>query len=275
MLIQTFPFIQKIYRMPFVSKRVESFFVQLMADAIKLREEQKIERDDYLNYLLQLRKKKNLPDIDMVAHTITFFLDGFETSSIVIAHMLYYLAANKSIQDRLRKEINDNVGENGRIDIDALSEMEYLDQVFHETIRINPPAGITSKVCTIPTELTDYKDNILPIEKGMIVQIPIYCIHHDPEHYPAPEVFNPDRFSAENGGLKHYKDKGVFLGFSDGPRICLGMRFGITQSKAAVAEILRNFEITVNPKTKEPLVLDPKAFLLLPFGGLWLNFKAL
>lgn len=90
LLIQTFPFIQKIYQMPFVSKRVESFFVQLMEDAIKLREEQKIDRDDYLNYLLQLKQKKNLPNIDMVAHTITFFLDGFETSSIVIAHVILF-----------------------------------------------------------------------------------------------------------------------------------------------------------------------------------------
>lgn len=49
----------------------------------------------------------------------------------------------------------------------------------------------------------------------------------------------------------------------------------MAQSKAAIAEILRNFEITVNPKTKEPLVLDPKAFLLLPIGGLWVDFKAL
>ncbi|KAJ6638130.1 putative cytochrome P450 28a5, partial [Pseudolycoriella hygida] len=275
LLVQIFPFIQKIYRMPFVAKKVESFFEQLMEDAIKLREEQKIERDDYLNYLLQLRKKKNLPNIDVVAHTITFFLDGFETSSIVIAHILYHLGANKSVQDKLRQEINENVGKDGRIDLDVLNEMEYLDQVFHETLRINPPAGMSSKVCTVATELRDYEGNILPIEKGIVVQIPVYCIHHDERFYPEPEKFDPDRFSAANGGLKTYRDKGVFLGFLDGPRMCLGMRFALTQSKAAVAEILRNFEVTVSPKTQEPLVLDPKAFLLLPIGGLWINLKAL
>lgn len=86
-LLQVFPFIKKIYQMKIVSKSVESFFIRLMEDAIKLREERKIERDDYLNYLLQLKEKKNLPNIDVVAHTITFFLDGFETSSIQIAHV--------------------------------------------------------------------------------------------------------------------------------------------------------------------------------------------
>lgn len=74
LLVQIFPFITKIYRMPFVKKHTQDFFMKLMDDAIRLREEQNIERDDYLNYLLQLKKRKNLPDIDVVAHTITFFL---------------------------------------------------------------------------------------------------------------------------------------------------------------------------------------------------------
>lgn len=60
------------------------------------------------------------------------------------------------------------------------------------------------------------------IEKPLIVIVPVYSIHHDPEHYPNPNVFNPERFSEENGGLKQYKEKGVFLGWGDGPRICLG-----------------------------------------------------
>lgn len=90
LLVKTFPFIRKIYKMPFISKRVESFFVQLMDEAIKLREEQKIERDDYLNFLLVLKKKKNLPSIDMAAHTMTFLMDGLETSSNVIAHVIIY-----------------------------------------------------------------------------------------------------------------------------------------------------------------------------------------
>ncbi len=101
LMITVFPGIKKIYKMPFVSKRVESFFVQLMADAIKMREEHKVERDDYLNYLMQLKEKKNLPNIDMVAHTITFMLDGFETSSIAIAHVYTYLSNRRDYIHRV------------------------------------------------------------------------------------------------------------------------------------------------------------------------------
>lgn len=83
----------------------------------------------------------------------------------------------------------------------------------------------------------------------------------------------PERFDSEHGGLKAFKDKGVYLSFGDGPRICLGVRFALMQSKAAIAQIIRNFEITVNGKTQEPLVIDPKEFINVKTGGLWLDFK--
>lgn len=103
-----------------------------------------------------------------------------------------------------------------------LSEKLNISHII-ETLRINPPGGVSSKVCTTATELTDYQNNPVEIEKGTVVQLPIYCLHHDDRFYPEPEKFDPDRFSAANGGLKAYKDKGVFLGFLDGPRMCLGM----------------------------------------------------
>lgn len=87
---------------------------------------------------------------------------------------------------------------------------------------------------------------------------------------------------------------GVYLAFGDGPRICLGnvndklilmitrntslkiftgMRFALLQVKAAVVEIVRNHELSVNKKTHDTVVYDPKNFLLMPLGGIWLNFK--
>lgn len=95
------------------------------------------------------------------------------------------------------------------------------------------------------------------------------------EYYPEPEKFIPERFNPEHGGVKAFKDKGILLPFGDGPRICLGQRFALMQSKAAIAEIVRKFEISVNDKTQRPLVLDPKEFINVKIGKLWLDFKAL
>lgn len=93
-------------------------------------------------------------------------------------------------------------------------------------------------------------------------------------YYSDPVKFKPERFDAEHGGIKAFRDKCVFLPFGDGPRMCLGLKFALMQSKAAIAEIVRNFEITVDPKTILPLVIDPKQFMNIKIGGLWLNFKS-
>lgn len=87
---------------------------------------------------------------------------------------------------------------------------------------MNPALGVMSRRCTEPIELDGLKDKKLSIEKSLVVTIPVWSIHHDAEYYPNPEEFNPDRFSEENGGPKAFKDKGVFLAWGDGPRICLG-----------------------------------------------------
>lgn len=107
----------------------------------------------------------------------------------------------------------------------------------------------------------------------MNISIPLYQIQRDAEYYPKPEDFNPERFDPVNGGVKAFKDKGVFLTFGDGPRICLGMKFATMQAKAVIVEIVKNFRITVNDKTEHPLVIDPKEFLNVKKGGLWVDFK--
>lgn len=141
-----------------------------------------------------------------------------------------------------------------------------------ETTRLFPVLGHLTKLCTEDFELTDYKDHKLTVRKGTAIYIPTYSIHHDEEHYSNPEQFDPDRFSAENGGLKKFKDKGVYLAFSDGPRICLGMRYGTLQVKVAIVELIRNFIFKPNAKTQVPCVYDPSNFMLAQVGGLWVDF---
>jgi cytochrome P450 len=150
--------------------------------------------------------------------------------------------------------------------------MPYIDQVIHEALRMHPPAVFVNRICTEDIKL-EYEGRKATVFKDMNILIPIYQIHYDSEHYEDPESFKPERFDAEVGGLKKYKDKGVYLPFGDGPRICLGMKFALMQSKAAIAAIIKNFVISVNEKTADKMVLEAKEFLNVKVGGLWLDFK--
>lgn len=79
-----FPSIFKWYEMPFLASDVEQYFLGLTERAISLRNESADKPDDYLSFLMKLKEKRNLATVDVAAHSITFFLDAYETSSIVL-----------------------------------------------------------------------------------------------------------------------------------------------------------------------------------------------
>lgn len=90
----------------------------------------------------------------------------------------------------------------------------------------------------------------------------------DPDFYPEPEQFIPERFSPENKAKRHPM---TFLPFGDGPRNCLAFRLGFLITKVAVASIIGNFRVTLNKKTIVPLRIK-KALLLDVEGGVWVDF---
>ncbi|KAL7036965.1 hypothetical protein ACKWTF_009018 [Chironomus riparius] len=271
-LVESFKFLKGVIKIRFMPDDIKDFFVNLLQQALKYRKENNVQREDFLDYIIQLRNKKNISELEMASHTISFFTDGFETSSIAISYALYELAKNKRVQDKLRVEVNKHCDDNGLLNFETLNDIAYLDQVFHEALRLHPPALLTSRMCTETVDL-EHDGKKVTVEKEKNVFIPIMQIHYDSEYYLEPKSFQPERF--DDGAMKDYLDRCVFLPFGAGPRICLGMRFALLQSKAALAAIVHNFEISVNEKTADPLIIDPKEFLNVKVGGLWLNFKPL
>nr|XP_029718734.1 uncharacterized protein LOC109429227 [Aedes albopictus] len=275
LMVTTFlPSIKNFYKFSFVPKEVEHFFIRIMQDAIRHRKDNNIVRNDYLDHLLSLQEKKQISEIDMAGHGVSFFADGFETSSLVMTYCLYDLASHPDIQSRLRDEIRNVQANKGGVNYDTIGEMTYLDQVLNESLRLHPIIPVLAKRCTEDTVLIGPKGKKIPVSAGTAVTIP-YFVQLDPQYYQDPEKFDPDRFSPENGGTKPYREQGVFLPFGEGPRMCLGMRFAIAQVKRGIVEILDKFELTVNSKTQVPLTFEPKMFMLYPVGGIWLDYKSI
>lgn len=108
------------------------------------------------------------------------------------------------------------------------------------------------------------------IEKGTSIFIPILGIQHDPEYYPNPEKFDPDRFGSEE---KKNRDSMSFLSFGEGPRNCIGLRFGMMQARIGLVTLLNNFQFTLSSKTATPLAFEPRPLILSPQGGVYLKLK--
>ncbi|EDW27570.1 GL20201 [Drosophila persimilis] len=176
-------------------------------------------------------------------------------------------------QQRLYEELDKASPSKELPDLDELNDLPYLSACFNESLRIYPAGGWASKTCTEPYKLHgSHHSQPLQMLPGDNIMIPIYGLHHDPQFYPEPEEFRPERFL--DGGLKRFKQMGVFLGFGNGPRQCVGMRLGLAQAKAALAAIVQRFEVRVHPRTADGLELDPYIFVGCHKGGIWLDFVA-
>jgi len=125
------------------------------------------------------------------------------------------LGKNKRVQDKLRDEVNKHWNNNNQINFETLNELSYLDQVFHEALRMHPPATILSKACTETADL-EFDGKKVTVEKGLSVYIPVYSIHYDSDYFLEPKSFHPERF--DDGAMKDYLDRCVFMPFGAGPR---------------------------------------------------------
>ncbi|EAT39036.1 AAEL009119-PA [Aedes aegypti] len=110
------------------------------------------------------------------------------------------------------------------------------------------------------------------LEKGCRVLLPVYAIHQDPKLYPNPEQYDPDRFNPENSAARHSM---AFVPFGEGPRFCIGQRFGMMQARIGLTYLLKNFRFTLSEKTPSPLKILANSTVLASEGGLWLKLEKL
>lgn len=194
--IMSFQKFSHLVGLMFNPKDSADYFLKIFSDTIKYREENKIDRNDFIKLLLQMKQGDTLTPKEMAAESFLFFFAGFHTTASLMNFLLYELALNHEIQTKLRQEIDAKLKENaGKISYDIVADMKYLDMVVNEGLRKYPPIFVLTRKCT-----EDYKvpNTNLIIPKGTQCTIPIYSIHHDKEYYPEPDVFDPERFSNEN-----------------------------------------------------------------------------
>ncbi|XP_069672102.1 probable cytochrome P450 6a14 [Periplaneta americana] len=275
-----------------LDKKVAKYFRNMVEETVNYREKNSFKRNDFIQLLIQI-KNKGTVDADcknghqnghtisektsddntmsmncLAAQAFVFFLAGFETSSTTMQFCLYELTKNPDIQDRVRQEIDEILKKHdGKITYEAVQEMEYLDKVVSETLRKYPPVPILNRECTKTYHIpgTD-----IVLNEGDLTVIPVLGLHHDPKYYPNPERFDPERFSEEEKAKRHHY---AYLPFGEGPRICIGMRFGLMQTKVGLISLLSRYQFCVSKETPIPLVMEPKSFVLSPIGGMHLQIK--
>ncbi|KAJ3654759.1 hypothetical protein Zmor_013927 [Zophobas morio] len=257
----------KIFRLKLFNPISIKFLEESFWDIMNSRTNSKSHRNDLIDILLQLKRdEKNFLDGDLLtSQAVIFFAAGFETSSSTMGFALHELACQPEIQTKLRKEIIEISKQHGGINYDSLKKMEYLEMCVKETLRKYPVLPALERKSnsryTIPETGT-------VIEKDTPVFISVMGLQNDPKYFPNPEVFDPERFSSNN---KHLVENCSYLPFGEGPRNCIGARFGMMSVKFGLANIIKNFVVEATSETKQKIKLNPNGLVLSPQNGISLK----
>jgi len=202
------------------------------------------ERQDLLSLLLATRDENGQPLSDefLRNNILTMFFAGHETTANTLTWALYYLSQHPDILARLQHEV-DTVLDNGRVPTLAdLPQLPYTLMVIKETMRIQPTVATIPRAILDDVELGGYR-----LKAGSLVLISPYVLHHDPRRWASPDVYDPERFSAENEpNIAKYG----YLPFGGGPRVCIGNHFALMEAHILLALIIRRYALKLVPGAK-------------------------
>lgn len=255
-----------------IPQSAENMFKRIFISTLKRRKESGLFRNDLIDILLAFKEASDKGDTELkltddmlLSHATEFHIAGYETSSSTMTFVLYELAKHPEEQQKLRKEIKEAYEKAGGIlSFEAINSMEYMSKVLNETLRLYPQISYLDREVTLdPGEagysLEPFSDYVLP--QGMPIYIPAAGFHYDPQYFPDPYKFDPERFSSEN---KRNIASGTYMPFGMGPHNCIGERLALLQTKVGLFYLLKDHYFEMNSKTMktpkfEKFMLDRKS----------------
>jgi len=193
---------------------------------------------------------KKLTTEEVVAQCNLFLFAGFDTTANTLSLTAFYLAKNPSVQEKLKKEIEDNCVDSS-VSYEDLNKLKYCEAVMKEVLRLHPIAAMALN----RTAATTTKLGNVTIEEGTCVHVDVIGLHYAKEIWGQDvDEFVPERWLKE-------KVPNAFYPFGGGPRICVGMRLAYIEEKLALVHILRQFKILETPNTGDKPIMFSNAVL--------------
>jgi len=211
-------------------------------------------KTDVLAMLMQARDEEGQPmtDRELRDELITALAAGHETTATALAWGFERILLHPPVYQKLREELDAAGG------VDATPEkiasLPYLDATIKEVMRLRPVVPAVGRVLQRPMTIGGFD-----MPKGTAVGACIYLAHRNPDVYPEPEAFRPERF------LGVATDPVSWLPFGGGIRRCIGAQFALYEMKIVLATILAACDCEL--AQRGPARTGRRAVTLWPIGG--------
>jgi len=205
---------------------------RLLHEQIAERRADDGDRDDVLAMLLGARHEDGSPmsEEELRDELMTLLVAGHETTASTLAWAFERLAREPQVLAALTGETREGDDE------------DYLLATIRETLRRRPVLPNTApRLVKKPIEVGGWH-----YEPGPCLVANAYLIHHDPDIYPDPYAFRPERFLDEKPGTY------TWIPFGGGRRRCIGMSFAMLEMRVVLRAVLRAYDLDLTGAAHEP-----------------------
>jgi cytochrome P450 len=188
------------------------------------------------------------------------FLAGHDTTASALQWWLWLMAQHPAAAERAHQEVQRVLA--GREPSAAdLPQLDWLTATLKEALRLYPPApSLTARRTTQELQVAGWR---IP-RRTLVFSVP-WVAHHDARWFPEPEVFRPERFTADAPP----PPRGAWMPFGTGPRVCIGQHFAMLEMTLVAAMLLQRYTLHTEPGQAEPRpVLN---VTLRPAQPIWLH----
>jgi cytochrome P450 len=211
-----------------------------------------LERKDTFHYLLNSKDPvtgKKFTTEELQADSALIIAAGSDGVGLTLAACLFYLLSNPTTMEQLVCDVRENFNSVEEIRNPKLGTLSYLHACIEETLRMNPP-----KASSLPRQVLKGGMTIDGhfIPEGITVGTPLYVVHHDPNIFPDPWSFRPERWIASpstgNTSESVSAAKAACGPFLVGPMNCIGKNMSYIALKLALAHILFCNDVRIGGK---------------------------
>uniref|UniRef100_A0A182LYU9 Cytochrome P450 n=1 Tax=Anopheles culicifacies TaxID=139723 RepID=A0A182LYU9_9DIPT len=204
---------------------------------------------------------RQFSDDEVYSQVNNFMFAGHDTTSSAITFILYSCAKHPDVQQRVYEEICAEIPADEPINQQRINNLKYLELVIKESLRMFPPVPYYSRHID-----HDTTQGGIRLQKGSTIVFGAYMMHHNPEYFPDPEHFRPERF--EDSETK--RNPFAYIPFSAGSRNCIGQKFALNELKTVLAKVLRQCKVVLpDPNFELKMKME---LVLKPVNGMHLQF---
>jgi len=220
------------------------------------------DRVDLLSKLQEGRDSEGKPmgREELTAEALTLLIAGSDTTSNSTCAILYYLAGNRQVQDKLHKELDEHLGtEDETVSTESqVKRLPYLDACINEGLRLHSTSSL-GLPRLVPEGGMSVMGHYFP--SGTVLSVPSYSIHRDQRIWGDDiEAYRPERwFERDQADIQK-----TFNPFSFGPRACVGRNLAVLELQIIMASIMRRYDLVLQHEAQK--LETREGFLRKPLG---------